>query len=104
MGKMQFSVIVPAYNAETTLADTLASLHDQTFPDWEAIIVDDGSTDRTAEIAASWAGQDNRFRLVRQANGGESAARNTGISAAQHNWLLFLDADDWVSRQYLQRM
>lgn len=104
MSKIHFSVVVPAYNAADTLDETLASLRTQTFPMWEAIIVDDGSTDSTATIAYSWAQRDNRFRVILQSNGGESAARNTGIRAARNDWLVFLDSDDWLAPQYLERM
>ncbi len=98
------SVIVPAYNAEKTLPETLASIKAQTFPAWEAIIVDDGSNDSTAAIAREWSKLDNRFRLITQANGGEGAARNTGLHAAQNDWLIFLDADDWIAPEYMEKM
>lgn len=101
---IQVSVIVPAYNAEGTLDETLASLQSQRFRCWEAIIVNDGSTDGTATVAARWAKQDGRMRLLSQRNSGHSAARNTGIRAARYDWLLFLDADDWLAPEYLERM
>jgi len=93
---MNVSVIIPAFNAADTIGDTLLSLQSQTFKGWEAIVVDDGSTDRTGEIAKSFAEKDSRIRVVRQVNGGESAARNKGISLASFDWLYFLDSDDWV--------
>src|SRR6187551_1115363 len=83
------SVLVPAYNAETTLAATLESVLGQTYQQWEAIVVDDGSTDATASVARSFATRDTRIQLLQQANGGESAARNTGIAASRGDWLLF---------------
>jgi peptidoglycan/xylan/chitin deacetylase (PgdA/CDA1 family)/SAM-dependent methyltransferase len=98
------SIIVPAHDAETTLSETLESLQAQTFSAWEAVIVDDGSTDRTPEIAARFAAGDDRLRVVRQANAGESAARNAGWALASHDWLVFLDADDWLLPTYLERM
>jgi glycosyltransferase involved in cell wall biosynthesis len=104
MESCRFSIIVPAYNAAVTLDETLASIQAQTFPHWEAVIVDDGSTDNTAAIAAHWTQADHRFRLLRQANGGESAARNSGVREARHEWLLFVDADDWIAPTYLERM
>jgi SAM-dependent methyltransferase len=103
-GALAVSVIVPAYNAADTIADTLASVVAQTVPHWEVIIVDDGSSDATGKVAAEFAQQDGRIRVIRQPNGGEAAARNTGIGAARHDWLLFLDADDWISPDYLERM
>lgn len=101
---MKVSVVVPAYNAAATLGEALDSLIAQTFQDWEAVVVDDGSTDGTAEIARSYGARDPRIRLVVQDNGGESAARNTGVREARCDWLLFLDADDWVAPKHLERM
>jgi glycosyltransferase involved in cell wall biosynthesis len=101
---VRFSVIVPAYNAATTIAAALDSLSSQTFPDWEAVIVDDGSTDATASIAGGFAERDRRFRVVTRENGGEAAARNTGLCDASHEWILFLDADDWIAPHHLERM
>ncbi len=101
---MKVSVIIPAYNAASTLRDTVASIEKQTTPDWEIVIVDDGSHDATRVIAEALAERDDRIRVISQANGGESAARNTGIANASFEWLLFLDADDWVAPGYLERL
>ncbi|MBX3439568.1 MAG: glycosyltransferase, partial [Planctomycetaceae bacterium] len=101
---LEVSVIVPAYNAAGTIADTLESLISQTHPDWEAVVVDDGSTDYTAQIVRQFAARDSRIRLIQQSNGGEGAARNTGIARARFAWLAFLDADDWISPRHLQRL
>jgi hypothetical protein len=90
------SVIVPAHDAAATLADTLESLLVQTAQGWEAIIVDDGSRDRTAAIARAYAERDPRIRLISQAQAGEGGARNAGIAQATGEWLLFLDSDDWL--------
>jgi glycosyltransferase involved in cell wall biosynthesis len=98
------SIIIPAYNAAQTISDTLESVLAQTCPNWEAIVVNDGSSDATAEIAKGFAKRDVRIRVISQPNGGESAARNAGIALANHDWLLFLDADDWVSPAYLKKM
>ncbi len=100
---MQVSVIIPAHNAAETLADTLDSLLAQTVPGWEAIVVDDGSIDETPSIAADFAGRDPRIRIVSQPQAGESGARNTGIHLARFDWLVFLDADDWLLPHYLER-
>jgi len=100
---MQLSVIIPAHNAAETLAETLDSLLAQTSPDWEAIVVDDGSADETAGVASDYAARDPRIRLVSQAQAGESGARNTGIGLARYDWFLFLDADDWLLPLYLER-
>lgn len=101
---MKFSVILPARNAAATLAETLASLRAQTFPDWEALVVDDGSTDRTAEIAREAAAVDARIRLVSGPGQGPGAARNAGLAQARADWLLFLDADDLLEPAHLDRM
>jgi len=94
--KQAISVIVPAYNCEETLASTLDSLLAQTHSAWEAIVVDDGSSDGTAEIAESYCRRDERVRLHRQANRGVGAARNAGIELARCPWMFFLDADDAI--------
>ncbi len=101
---LRVSIIIPAYNVRATLTETLESVLSQTLSDWEAIIVDDGSTDGTFQIAASFARRDSRIRVLRQENAGESAARNAAISAARYEWLVFLDADDWISPSYLERL
>jgi glycosyltransferase involved in cell wall biosynthesis len=98
------SVVIPAHNASATLNRTLESLLAQTFGDWEAIVVDDGSSDSTAQVANSIVSRDKRVRLVQQPAGGVSRARNTGIAEARGAWLLFLDADDVIVPQYLQKM
>jgi peptidoglycan/xylan/chitin deacetylase (PgdA/CDA1 family) len=90
------SVVIPAHDRESTIVQTLDSLIEQTYADWEAIVVDDGSSDGTAEVAEEYARRDARFRVHRQANGGVSAARNAGIALASSPWLFFLDADDWI--------
>ncbi len=98
------SVIIPARNAAATLDAALDSLHAQTMPDWEAIVVDDGSTDRTATVARTHAARDPRVRLLRAEAGGAGAARNAALSIARGRHLLFLDADDWVAPTHLERL
>jgi glycosyltransferase involved in cell wall biosynthesis len=90
----EISVIVPCYNYEKYIGTALDSVLHQTFLDWECIIIDDGSMDNSANIAAKYAKRDKRFRLIRQKNSGISAARNAGIDAARGNYIAFLDADD----------
>lgn len=101
---VRVSVVIPAYNAAETLGATLDSLLAQRFLDWEAIIVDDGSRDGTAALAAAYAAQDARFRWVTQTQAGESRARNHGLSLARFESLLFLDADDWIKPPHLERL
>ncbi|MBW4459914.1 MAG: glycosyltransferase [Nodosilinea sp. WJT8-NPBG4] len=98
------SVIIPAYNAANTLAKTVESLQWQTIGSWEAIVVDDGSQDGTFEVAKRLGIEDSRLQVIKQENKGVSAARNTGANIARADWLLFLDADDWIAPQYLERM
>lgn len=90
------SVVVPAYNAEQTLAFTIASLGRERDTKFECIIVNDGSTDSTGVVADDLARRDARVRVVHQANRGLAGARNTGIEHARGDLLYFLDADDWV--------
>jgi glycosyltransferase involved in cell wall biosynthesis len=98
------SIIIPAYNAAQTISNTLESVLGQGFPNWEAIVIDDGSTDATPGIVKEFAERDVRFRLITQPNAGEAGARNAGIAQARYDWLLFLDADDWISPLHLERM
>jgi GT2 family glycosyltransferase len=98
------SIVTPAYNAAQTIATTVNSVLAQTTGCWEHIVVDDGSTDRTGEVVETFARRDSRIRLLRQSQGGEAAARNAGLALARHEWLLFLDADDWIAPAYLQAM
>lgn len=93
---MKFSVIIPVYNVESYLRECLDSVLNQTFEDWEAICVNDGSTDRSAIILDEYASNDHRFKTIDQPNGGLSAARNTGMKAAKGEYILFLDSDDWL--------
>jgi peptidoglycan/xylan/chitin deacetylase (PgdA/CDA1 family) len=98
------SVIIPARNAAETIAETLESLRSQTSRDWEAIVIDDGSIDATAAVSNVFAKQDARIRVVSRPHQGVCAARNAGIGLARFDWLLFLDADDWLSPSFLERM
>jgi peptidoglycan/xylan/chitin deacetylase (PgdA/CDA1 family) len=98
------SVVVAAYNRRQTLAETLDSLLAQTNRDWEAIVVDDGSTDGTGELAERYAEDDPRIRAHRQPNGGVSSARNAGVELARGKWLFFLDADDWIVPRAFERL
>ena len=96
------SIIVPIYGVEAYLSRCLDSLQAQTLADWEAILVDDGSPDACGAICDAYAAADARFRVIHQANGGLSAARNAGLSAAKGEWILFLDSDDWIHPRTLE--
>ena len=90
-----FSVVIPTFNDASVLAEALSSVEAQTFEDWEIIVVDDGSTDRTVEICTlSKQRVGERFRYIRRPHRGVSAARNTGIAAATAEFIAFLDSDD----------
>lgn len=91
------SVIIPCYNQGQYLDDTLQSVLKQTYSHWECIIVNDGSTDNTEEIANSWCILDNRFKYVYKENGGLSSARNAGLQHTSGNYIQFLDADDLIA-------
>ena len=91
-GAPEFSVIIPAYNSEATLARALDSVFAQTWPAHEVIVIDDGSTDDTLQVARGFG---DRVRVIHQSNAGVSMARNRGAEAATGDWLAFLDADDW---------
>jgi glycosyltransferase involved in cell wall biosynthesis len=97
------SVIVPAWNAETTLLETLQSAGSQTHRNLEILIVEDGATDRTAELAASYCAGDRRARLIRKDNGGLASARNCGIDEAQGEFIAPLDADDVWHPEKIER-
>ena len=97
-----FTIIIPAYNAAATLGATLDSVVAQTYESWEAIIVDDGSADGTAAVAAEYVARDVRFSLVRQSHLGVSAARNAALALSSAELLCFLDADDVYLPAFLE--
>ena len=99
---MRFSIIIPVYNVEPYLRECLDSVLQQSYGDWEAVCVNDGSTDGSAAILADYAARDSRFRIITQPNGGLSAARNTGLDNAQGDYILFLDSDDWLEYNALE--
>jgi glycosyltransferase involved in cell wall biosynthesis len=102
----RISVIIPCYNGEAFVAEALQSVQAQTFSDWEAIVVDDGSTDRSAKVVGEVADRDARIHLHRQANGGVCRARNAGYrqAAPSSEYVLFLDADDRLRRRMLETL
>lgn len=97
----KISVIVPVYKAEAYLHRCVDSLLTQTFQDFEILLVDDGSPDRSGEICDEYARQDSRVRVFHKENGGVSSARNEGINNARSKWITFIDSDDYVSPTYL---
>ena len=95
---MTISVIIPVYNVEDTLPRCVESVLNQTFPDWEAILVDDGSTDSSGRICDRYALEDTRIRVIHKENGGLSDARNCGLDVAQGEYVTFIDSDDYISK------
>ena len=98
------SIVIPAYNAAATVGRCLDSLLAQTYRDFELIVVDDGSTDSTAQIISAYAERDSRIRLIRQENAGVSAARNVGLDAARGDLIGFTDSDDAISPEFLEAL
>lgn len=92
----KLSIIIPAYNVESFLPKCLDSVLAQNFTDWEAIVVDDGSTDGTGAICDEYAARDSRFKVIHSRNKGISSARNTGLANSRGEFIGFVDSDDWV--------
>lgn len=96
------SVIIPVYNEEKYVRECIESVQAQTYSNLEIIVVDNGSTDRSHEIIDSMARQDNRIKLVSQANNGVSMARNYGLDIARGEYITFVDSDDTVDTRYIE--
>ncbi len=97
-----FSVVIPLYNKELSISNTIQSVLDQTFQDFEIVIVNDGSTDNSVKEVEKI--DDKRIRLIHQENQGVSAARNKGIKEARYEWIAFLDADDLWKENHLETL
>ena len=95
------SIIVPVYKAEAYLHRCIDSIIVQTFTNWELLLVDDGSPDRSGVICDEYAGKDERIKVFHKENGGVSSARNLGIDKAVGEWLCFIDSDDTIQPTYL---
>jgi len=95
-----FSVVIPLYNKQSHVKETIETVFNQTFQDYEIVVVNDGSTDESAKVVESL--QDNRIRLIHQENAGVSGARNHGIKEAKADYIAFLDADDLWLPKFLQ--
>lgn len=98
------SVIIPVYNTERYLPQCLESVLGQSFQDFEVIIVNDGSTDRSAQIIQEFAQKDTRISIIEQLNKGLSESRNAGINKAKGKWITFIDSDDMVGPSFLQAL
>ncbi|MCQ2310821.1 MAG: glycosyltransferase [Paludibacteraceae bacterium] len=95
------SIIVPIYNAAPFLAQCLTSIKMQTYQDLQVILIDDGSTDESSKIAQSFVDADARFSLIHQTNQGQGAARNRGLEKATGEYLIFVDADDYLDNDFI---
>lgn len=100
---MKISVIVPCYNQALYIDECLGSILNQSFRDWECIIVDDGSTDHSSEIISKWLDKDVRLSYIFKENGGVASARNVGIKRAVGDWILPLDGDDFIEPEYMEK-
>lgn len=100
----KISVIIPVYNVEKYLSQCLDSITNQTFKDFECICVNDGSTDNSLKILEEYVKKDNRFKVINQVNSGNSQARNTGINNSNSEYIVFIDSDDFVSSDYLEKL
>lgn len=102
--RLLVSIIVPMYNAERNLKECLDSIIHQDYENLEIILVDDGSNDSTLAICSQYSEKDPRFLIIRSGNEGVSNARNLGIEKASGEYVVFIDADDWIEHDYISRM
>ena len=100
----KISVIIPVYNAEKYLYRCIDSVLAQTYQDFELLLIDDGSKDSSGAICDEYAAKDARVRVFHKENGGVSSARNVGLDHARGEWITFVDADDWISMDWLKEM
>jgi len=99
----KISIIVPCYNVEDYIKDCIASILNQTYSNWELILVDDGSIDFTPGICDQFAKIDTRIKTIHKKNGGLVSSRNVGYNSATGDWFFFLDGDDWVDKEMLEK-
>ena len=98
------SCILPVYNVDKYIGRCIETILSQTFSNFELIIIDDGSTDKSGSICESYALKDKRIKIIHKTNGGVSSARNLGICFARGIWISFIDSDDWVESCFFERM
>jgi len=96
------SIVIPAFNVENQLHKCLDSVLNQSFTDWELILVDDGSTDETPKIADEYASKDARICVIHKKNGGVSSARNLGLEKVKGKWVTFIDSDDFIESSFFE--
>lgn len=100
----KISVIIPVYNDEKYLKQCVESVLTQSYRNLEVILVDDGSTDATPAICEEFRRQDNRIRIIYKQNEGVGASRNTGLAMATGDYVLFIDHDDWLLEDHIQKL
>lgn len=100
----KISIVIPVYNAEKYLARCLDSILNQTFTDYEVILVNDGSKDDSILVCQSYVEKDSRIKLIDKENGGLSSARNTGLKQATGEYIGFVDNDDWISENFYEKL
>jgi glycosyltransferase involved in cell wall biosynthesis len=99
-----FSVVIPVYQAERYLGECIDSVLNQTYENFEVVIVDDGSSDRSGKICDTYAGKDSRVVVIHKENGGPTSARTIGAEKGKGKYILFLDSDDRLDNETLKRM
>ena len=104
MGNELISVIVPIYNVEKYLRQCLDSIQNQTYQNFECLLINDGSPDNSADICREYVEKDSRFKYFEKENGGLSDARNYGIRQSKGSYLTFVDSDDWLEHDALDRL
>lgn len=98
------SIIIPVYNVFQYLNECIQSVVNQSYKDFECILIDDGSSDSSEMICDQWAQKDSRIKVIHQSNQGVSKARNRGIVEAQGEYITFIDSDDWIDPNYLNKL
>ena len=101
---MTISIITPVYQAESFLQRLVNSVLSQSFGDWELILVDDGSTDRSGLICDEYTQQDSRIKVIHKNNGGVSSARQAGLKVAKGEFVIHADSDDWLDAKMLEEL
>lgn len=104
MGDVKISIIMPVYNVEQYVGKAVESILNQTFSDYELLIVDDGTKDRSGEICDAYAAEDARVKVIHKENGGAPSARNAAIDIARGTYVYFMDSDDWAEKTMLEDM
>lgn len=103
-GKIKISVIMPVYKVEDFVGKTIESVLNQSLTEIEFFAIDDGSPDSSGKICDDYAKKDSRLKVIHKANGGAPDARNTAIELARGKYMYFIDSDDWIEKDYLEKM